>query len=235
MPSHTSIRSCADRFEAESIRIRLAEAGIRAIVTGTDMGTALGLGGAGTMRMVRVEVPNEDAERAAFILQEDARRAMEVGSWICSRCREPNEATFEVCWSCNKPRTEDDPRGPLESTAPVPADFSESSVDPLLSRPVDDGNPYRAFSSREEVRVANVPPESLDTLEEEVRRAFRAAVIGSFVFPPLVCLYSVYLLLTLPPVVYGNRHLRTKVIVTWILDIVLTAAWCFVWLNQLTL
>lgn len=233
MASLTVVRSCADRIEAESIRIRLAEAGIRAMITGTDMGTALGLGGAGTMRMVRVEVPNEDAQRAAELLAEDERKAAEAGPWICSRCHEQNEATFDVCWSCSKPRTDDDERGRLDTSPSVQSEFSESiSVEPTEA-PVDDGNPYRPVAPAEtESSKPTVPePEPPESLADEVRRAFRAAVIGAFVFPPLVCFYSLYLLMQLPPQAYQVAGYRRNVMLIWILNLILIGAWTIWWLG----
>ncbi|MCG8648874.1 MAG: hypothetical protein MI861_03525, partial [Pirellulales bacterium] len=58
--SMSVVRECADRVEAETIRIRLASEGITAFITGTDTATALSMGGAGSMRLVRVEVARPD-------------------------------------------------------------------------------------------------------------------------------------------------------------------------------
>jgi len=236
MASLTVVRSCADRIQAESIRIRLAEAGIRAMITGTDMETALGLGGAGTMRMVRVEVPAEDAERAAALLDEDDRKAAEAGPWICSRCHEQNEATFEVCWSCSKPRTEDDERGRLDTEPKIESTFSESITIAPEEPTAEDGNPYRPIvrSAEDATAPPSAPvPIAPDTLHHEVRRAFRAAVIGAFVFPPLVCFYSLFLLLSLPSQAYRTSGYRRKVILIWFLNLALIFAWTIWWLNYL--
>lgn len=237
MASLTAIRDCADRFHAESLRIRLAEAGISAIITGTDMETALGLGGAGTMRLLRVEVPSEDAQRAADILAEDERRALEAGPWICSRCREQNEATFEICWSCSKPRTDDDPTGRVGSESSGLEHASESLTAEPTTRSTDDGNPYRpvelVVDPQTVPRVPELAEQSVDSLRDDVNRAFRAAVIGSFVFPPLVSLYSLFLLISLPAIAYHPTRLRIKIILTWLLNIALTAGWSVWWINQL--
>lgn len=232
MSSLTSIRSCTDRIEAESLRIRLAEAGIRALVTGTDMETALGLGGAGTMRMVRLEVPTEDAERAIAILEEDRRKALEAGPWICERCHEQNEATFEVCWSCNKQRTDSDQRGRRETTEPQTIPDEPLQVE-VTEPTTEDGNPYRpaAVDSAPPKPNGELTEELRDTLQVEVRRAFRAAVIGSFIFPPLINFYSLYLLLALPPTAFQTPGLRGRVIMIAALDLVLIAGWTAWWLS----
>ena len=102
----TKLCACADRFEAEAIRNRLAAAGIRAIVTGTDAASAFSMGGAPQQRPVRVEVAAEDLDRAGELLEEDRRRAATLGPWRCRTCGERNEATFDVCWQCRSSRVE---------------------------------------------------------------------------------------------------------------------------------
>ncbi|MDG2220607.1 MAG: DUF2007 domain-containing protein [Rubripirellula sp.] len=251
MSALTSIRSCSDRFEAESLRIRLAEAGIRAVITGTDMETALGLGGAGTMRLVRLEVATEDAERATLILAEDQRKASKAGPWICSRCREQNEATFEVCWSCSKRRLNEDQQesddpsanrtAKPQTTEPPHPETSTPATTPETDTPHDTNeetnndspHPFSRSQTNDSSGVnlaANDEPN--DTLDEELLRTFRAAVIGAIVFPPLVSLYCLYLLIRLPTDAYRKR--KVWVILIWILNLGLIASWTGFWINQLS-
>ena len=96
------LRECGDQFEAQTIRIRLAAAKIPVLITGTDPNFALSLGGAPTSRPVRVEVEHSDLERADTLLKQDHLRAAQAEPWVCCRCHEQNEPTFDVCWSCNK-------------------------------------------------------------------------------------------------------------------------------------
>ena len=97
---------CIDQFEADAIRNRLAAAGIRAIVTGNDAVSALGMGGAPQKRPVCVEVAAEDLDRAGKLLEEDRRRAEKLGPWHCQTCGENNEATFDLCWKCHRSRAQ---------------------------------------------------------------------------------------------------------------------------------
>jgi hypothetical protein len=238
MSALTSIRSCSDRFEAESLRIRLAEAGIRAVITGTDMETALGLGGAGTMRLVRLEVATEDAKRATLILAEDERIARTAGPWICSRCREQNEATFDVCWSCSKRRSDDKQQEQADTSAHqaamTPASTPQMPPSHDSSEETESVNPEQSsFAETDDVSEAIVAAndERIGTLDEDVLRAFRAAVIGAIVFPPLVSFYSLYLLIRLPADAYSKR--KRQVALIWILNLVLIASWTGFWISHL--
>ena len=82
--------------------MRLAAEKIPVLITGTDPNVALSLGGAPTSRPIRVEVDQCHLERADKILKQDHLRAQQFPAWICRRCHEQNEPTFDVCWSCNK-------------------------------------------------------------------------------------------------------------------------------------
>ena len=74
-----ALRQCANRVEAETIRIRLASEEIPALITGTDSGAALSLGGAATSRLVRVEVDQSDYELADALLKSDRQRTQTAG------------------------------------------------------------------------------------------------------------------------------------------------------------
>ncbi|MEE2936180.1 MAG: DUF2007 domain-containing protein [Planctomycetota bacterium] len=237
MSALTSIRSCSDRFEAESLRIRLAEAGIRAVITGTDMETALGLGGAGTMRLVRLEVATENAERATLILAEDEHMARTAGPWICSRCREQNAATFEVCWSCSKRRLDENQQEQTDTFALQAAMAATTTPQTFpshdSSEETESVNPDQSFfAETDDVSEAILTrdDERIGTLDEDVLRAFRAAVVGAMVFPPLVSFYSLFLLIRLPADAYRKRTLRVALL--WILNLVLIASWTGFWISH---
>ncbi len=97
---------CADRFEAESIRIRLDAAGIRAFVRGDDAVTSMAISGGGVnTAIVVVEVAPDDYEQATQILAEDTRRRLTLGSWTCDECSETNDPSFDLCWNCGNERS----------------------------------------------------------------------------------------------------------------------------------
>jgi hypothetical protein len=102
-----AISDFANSFQAETIRIRLATEGIQAFLTGTDAAAALAMGGAGSDRLVRLEVAHSDHQRAVALLKADRERMKHARPWICSRCHEQNEPAFEVCWNCDKPLSDE--------------------------------------------------------------------------------------------------------------------------------
>lgn len=222
------LRQCADRVEAETIRIRLASVEIQALITGTDAGTALGLGGAATSRLVRVEVAREDYERANELLQADELRTQLAGPWVCSRCHEQNEAAFDVCWSCNKMRSPDDFRGrnpdePEDSddAARLPEQITAAAPD---STNMEDQNPYRPVllsDNAKPQRPGVSEADSDDQLWESVTRCFRSAIVGMLVLPPLFSFYSLMLLVSLDPVVYRRPRLRKRTLLAWAINLVI--------------
>jgi hypothetical protein len=227
---------CASSIEAETIRIRLTAADIRAFVTGTDAATALGLGGAGTMRLVRVEVGAEDYDCARVLLQQDQLRLQQAGPWICSRCGEQNEAAFEVCWSCTKPRTDDDQHGRInQQTEPDAALQSPISVKPPADRlSFADSNPYRPVLLPDQPRDqrTNARTAATDETSDDVTRCLRAAIVGVFLFPPIISLYSAYMLIHLNSDVYRDQRLRRRVIAAWCVNFVAIPAWLLYWRGQ---
>ena len=97
---------CADRMEAETIRIRLAAAGIPAFVRGDDAVTSMAISGGGVnTAIVVVEVSPDDYEHATQILAQDRRRRRTLGSWTCDECAETNDPSFDLCWNCGNERS----------------------------------------------------------------------------------------------------------------------------------
>lgn len=224
------LRQCAGRVEAETIRIRLASVEIQALITGTDAGTALGLGGAATSRLVRVEVAREDYERANALLEADELRTQLSGPWVCSRCHEQNEAAFDVCWSCNKMRSPDDIRGRNPDEAELVDDVARSPEQITTPNPdstsTEDRNPYRPVLLSDSAKPHKpVLPEadSDDQLWESVTRCFRSAIVGMLVLPPLFSFYSLLLLVSLDPIVYRRPRLRKRTLLAWTINLVIVA------------
>ncbi|TWT81031.1 hypothetical protein CA13_24780 [Planctomycetes bacterium CA13] len=109
----SEVYRCADRIQAETIRIRLAAAGVTAFVEGDDAVSSMAMSGGGVNEaIVRVEVASEDFEQAMQILQQDQVQRLTQDSWVCDRCGETNDASFDVCWQCRSPRDELNPPTP---------------------------------------------------------------------------------------------------------------------------
>ena len=228
MAELVSLSDYPDQFQAEAIRLRLEAAGIQVIVTGTDAATALSMGGAGTDRLVRVEVAESDYEQAKKLLIEDEKRLESASAWICSRCDEQNEPAFEVCWGCNKTQSEKDKLGRRDEKkksedAPLGEDTSVTSQRQLGT--TDDSNPFRPVligrSSQQYARTTNdnqvVPTEEQ---EESVRRAFLASVAALLLLPPLVSFYSVYILCGLGTQAFKYPPFRPRLIAAWGINLI---------------
>ncbi|MGB7324662.1 MAG: DUF2007 domain-containing protein [Rubripirellula sp.] len=226
-----TLRGFSDVFEAEIIRDRLAAANIRAFVTGTDMATALSLGGAATSNGVRLEVANDDYARAVATLEDDDRRLREAGDWQCRRCSEPNEASFEVCWSCSKARSDDDTRTRFldtqtettESAADGFGDIEVVAPDALSpgALPLGDRNPYRPVLVNQSASQ-NTKPRNADTvvvnseeLDDQVRRVMIAAAASTMLLPPISTLYVASLLWRLPKTAYQDPSRRQRIQIAW--------------------
>jgi len=47
-----------------------------------------------------VWVPQQDAEQAEALVRKFEGPELVHPAWVCPRCGESNEATFDLCWSC---------------------------------------------------------------------------------------------------------------------------------------
>jgi hypothetical protein len=173
----------------------LAAEGIRAIVTDDVIVETLwhaspALGG------IRLRLMSSDLPRAQAILNEfEHQEIAALSPWRCGSCRQDVDAGFDVCWSCSRPREEVEDRNYVAKAAeqelhPAVESGFESSVAQRLA--VVDLNPYRSSHQPVEGRPSNVP-ETTD-VEETIRRALRASILGLFVCPVGVHFYSMYLL-----------------------------------------
>lgn len=235
-----------DSFQAETVRIRLEAAGIPVIVTGTDAATALSMGGAGSDRLVRVEVAESLYDQAFALLSADRDRLATAKPWICSRCNEQNEPAFEVCWSCNKQQSEEDKLGRIAEDGWLEEEESEESivgqvaVEQSASPIVDDGNPYRPVLT--DGSVTEPPPprrkSSTDVSEEEValvRRGFLSSIVGLLLLPPLFSLYSLYVLLQVPGYMYETPKHRNRLVAAWLINLVCIPIWVMFYTGMIQL
>lgn len=234
---------CFDTFEAETICIRLRDAGIDAHTTGNDTAQALAMGGAGTNRLPRVEVPEAELDRARQLLADDRARAAHARRWKCPRCNEVNEKTFEVCWSCGKLLDEtaifawDD--APRDSTSNPAGEWTVTPSDPL---PTEDQNPYRptpprdGSSNGQDATVNDLRDDDeaapSDAYFEDTRRALWSAVIGFLILPPLINLYSIFLLIRLPSTVYQDPRLRGRLIAAYLINISAFIIWPMIYISM---
>lgn len=222
------LRECATQVEAQTIRIRLAAEQIPVLITGTDPNFALSLGGAPTSRPVRVEIEHSDFERADTLLKQDDLRARQAESWICFRCHEPNEPTFDVCWSCNKMHDE---AATNSQGNRVPSELKNGrNSQPEVAERLDQTqvgtgpestNEQQVLADEELQQTRSVSTSTdhdQESQTEAVSRCTRSAVVGLLLFPPLLNFYSIYLLLNLDPTVYRNSDTQRRVWSIWIFN-----------------
>lgn len=224
-PTTRLLRQCVTVHEAEIVRDRLIAAGVRAFVTGTDMATALSLGGAGTDVGVRLVVPPEDFDHATELLAEDERILREAGAWRCGRCDQPNEASFEVCWSCSKPR-DDEPATILtddfvdEGQTPEPFDAGTNEVVTYGKPMPDDGNPYRpVIVDHRPPAMPGKPSDDNGIPDDHVRRLLLGSIIATMLFPPASVIVIV-LLVRLPRKVAWTEGQRWRIVAASIISFV---------------
>ena len=109
MSEDTELREvyrAADSQEAERLRETLESEGIEArVVEDLLQGT---LGCVRPIAAPRLWVHAKDFERARRIVEEQLQRVRggtpPGNQWTCPQCGEQNEATFDLCWSCQAER-----------------------------------------------------------------------------------------------------------------------------------
>ena len=209
------IASYPTTIEADIARMRLADAGIAACLSDETVVANLAIRTNAVMG-VKLLVVESEVARAREILNDHeaedqaARLSGRNESWTCIHCGALVEGAFAVCWSCGTSQSgERDPTFTADDAEPLAADDSDTlddgqderssafeSVSRVLS---DDANPYRA-------PIAEMFPakRSVKTLDEEVSadgdatvlRAWRAAVFGLLFCPPILNIYSAFLLIS---------------------------------------
>lgn len=220
-----NLKRCRDVIEAETLRIRLASAGIHAVVQGGQTATALSYVGS-AVGYPQVEVANDDYQSALAVLEADRVALATAGGWVCSRCDEYNEPSFDICWSCNKTRgpedgfeyaragdierqTGDDPSG--ESPSPFAmAGFRQKDGNP------ESGNPYRPLDWQGNgPNVSDQRGESIDEVAdtETINRAFTAAICGLFL--PMILIFNAYSIFLLLSLSFGHRVTRPPRTAKW--------------------
>lgn len=179
------LMNCRDAIEAETIRNRLATAGIAAVVQGAEVGTALSYVGV-AIGYPNIEVDSADLVRARDLLEADRVSRQTVGAWTCSRCGEFNEPSFELCWSCNKTRSEDDAIADFEPNFGERSGGVGGMAKPAVAH--DRSGPYDPLDFAQEASAGQQVASDQEA-QEAVNRAFAAAIFGGFL-PVLV--FNVY-------------------------------------------
>ncbi|MDG2382442.1 MAG: hypothetical protein P8N76_12300 [Pirellulaceae bacterium] len=196
--------------DAYVFRNQLERRGITAVVHESSVASALwrlNVAGGGA----KLQVHSADASKARAILL--AHLTPEVGSdlsqfWRCESCEEIVDPGFDVCWSCSKSRGEVEDQGfqPTLATVGIAGvDLEDESQDcpPLaITRSPAESMEVASNASGQAVAASVaahdptriVVENSAQAADEMVMRAWRAAIMGLFLCPPLVNIYSMALL-----------------------------------------
>jgi hypothetical protein len=211
--------SCRDAIQAETIRNRLETAGIKAVVQGAEVGTALSYVGV-ALGYPNIEVGADDLSRARDLLEADRISLQTAGAWNCARCGEFNEPAFEVCWSCNKTRSDEDQRAffdPEDNEIEQPSISPAGIFAPRLASGVnrDITNPYRAIDFASEESTAHGSGQGQGQTSEAkekdaIDRAFNAAIFGGFLPIMIFTIYSLSILIPLSFKRPSNNYERPK-------------------------
>ena len=101
------VYSAADLQEAHLIKNVLENAGIEARVVGDHLQGAVGdLPALGIAPRVWVNAGKFDQARKIIVDHQASCQSSATPTigWKCSDCGEPNEPSFEICWSCQSER-----------------------------------------------------------------------------------------------------------------------------------
>lgn len=190
------VANYGDATEAEFICSILQENDLAAFVDGAaasswmpHVGSALG--------GVGLYVKREDAERALEIIESlDSGYSEDSTPWFCEPCQAEVEGSFEVCWSCGRPRGEVEGKFPDTANIVSP---NRPDVENLESRiESEHSNPYaapRTEAQGETLEPRTAEPGFNEDAERMLVHAFRASIIGLICLPVIAHFYSMYLLM----------------------------------------
>jgi hypothetical protein len=182
-----TVATFANPLHAEMAKNRLEAEGIPAFLADVESTLALL---AGNLSSVKVAANERDARRATAILaaladESDAEPIRPLTEWMCPHCDTEIEPGFDVCWSCGNP-LQALPGAFFAPKAAADAAFKES-----ITRTLPPARPGSTSHGAEDELVQD----SEETVQ--VHRAWRAAVLGLFLCPPLLHIYALWLLIPL--------------------------------------
>jgi hypothetical protein len=228
-----TVLKCGQVWEAEIVRERLESAGIRAFVQGGESATSLSYVGV-ALGGVRVQVPDSDLIRAKELLAADELQHETAGPWKCPRCDEPNEAGFDLCYSCSMPRG-DTPSSiihppPRATFSVCDSGFANGSANEFGSAQSrwnsgPDVDPYLTSDSTSTNKIDLQTELSEKRAEASIARAMRWTVIGLFVPMPLFHIISLSVLAQAGTEgAWKLESLRRKAIALLVLDVLVLVA-----------
>ncbi|MCP4189726.1 MAG: hypothetical protein GY768_03770 [Planctomycetaceae bacterium] len=196
--------------DAYMFRNQLERRGIAAVVHEPSVASALWqLSVSGGGAKLQVHTADASKARALLLAQLTPEAAAELSQfWRCEACEEIVDPGFDVCWSCSKARGEVEDQGfePTLATVGIAGvDLEDDSQDCpalVITRSSAESTETAADPSDRAVHASAASPDSTRMMvenparaaDEMVMRAWRAAIMGLFICPPLLNIYSMCLL-----------------------------------------
>lgn len=193
-PKLEKIQVYANEFEAQAACNFLEEKGIVAFIDGANGQTALSYIGP-ALAGVKLLVADTNAERAMQALATRDQNDENLGPWTCRTCFSEVDEGFEVCWKCGSLRAEAEWIPDESDSTDEIGDISFSAnANEIVADPrVETGSPYQI--PMVEAALAGEPSNDVVLANEQVERAWRAAILGVVLLPGITHIYSLYLLL----------------------------------------
>ena len=183
------VASLASQVEAEHVVSMLLERGITAFLEGANANTTFSSVGS-SLGGVQLIVRETDISTVQEILASLAPSRTDSEGWFCTHCEEMLDQSFEICWSCGKDREEVGAEPPTQQTRQTPG-----LETPIAAANRDLSNPYSPSLVDNKSEPNPSTQKRTENALEIVRRAHRAAWIGTLILPILLHAYSIYLLL----------------------------------------
>ena len=222
------------------MRSRLAVAGIDSHVRGTSAEMAFGLGGAPTISGLRVEIAEEMLDEAERILAEDERVRELAGDWLCGKCSEQNDATFEFCWNCTKERGPSDAKIPNIKPIAAPESLVRDHAAVNTSATLDASkkpNPYQPVLITDGDNAKPRLPSSVVAPDEHVesvlRKLYRLSCVSLMMLPTPLVLFSLYQVSSVPRSIKNHPIAPPRLRRLLIMNLIIAALMLLFWLAML--
>lgn len=218
-----------DSLSAYQAQNWLDQEGVIAFVEDANANAALYVGSA--LSGVKLLVAFQDQERARRLLLQYHSQNSSRTTWYCGECKEFNEPSFDLCWSCGKNREDVEVPAPTASPKRGLEVVSDDLRVADIPEKIESDNPYQpplvmlpAIHRREE----QADTENIEQTEEVIQRAWRASILGLILPIPLLQLYSIFLLLGVDGNVPISKKSKLQFKLAWSFNIFVVLIVCLV-------
>jgi hypothetical protein len=201
----TTIATFSTPPEASMAKATLEASGIRAYIQGSTTANMLwhvgsALGG------VELQVSSADFSQAmkCLGLDDSSNSEKSIDAWTCRSCGEGVDAGFEVCWNCGTAFDENPQFEKSDDLLNLIEDDESAITCPMCGKGIlqeteecqNCGERFdgQSFDDPAELDAEGELSEEARLTREALLRAYRASFYSLVLCPPLMTIYSVYLL-----------------------------------------